>query len=69
MENQNSAEELHTVLGIVDTNIKNIKKMSNNLIVEDKSDGRSRIWDNNGIRIEQEEEKSEKYRNYTNILN
>ena len=43
--------------------------MSNNVIVEDKSDQHTHIWDNNGIRIEAEEEKSEKYRNYTNIIN
>jgi hypothetical protein len=38
MENQNSIEELHHMLGIVDQNIKNIKKKSNDVEFEDRKE-------------------------------
>lgn len=69
MENQNSLEELHHMLGIVDTNIKNIKKFSNTIEIESTVDRPHHdIWESNNMRIEAEEEKSEPHRSAQNIL-
>ena len=69
MENQNSEEELYKILGIVDQNIKNIKKAKNEYEIEDKTGPKNdSLWTNNSIRIEMEEEKSEPHRNTTNII-
>ncbi len=68
MENQNTWEDLHHVMEIVDTNIKNIQKYSNNVVLEGKNEETSQLWDSNGIRQEIEEEKSENHRNYNNII-
>jgi hypothetical protein len=69
MENQNSVEELHYMLGIIDQNIKNIKKTSNKIEVECHANRPLHdIWDSNNMRIEAEEEKSEPHRSMQNIL-
>jgi hypothetical protein len=69
MENQNSAEELHYMLGIVDQNIKKIGKCSNKIEVEGKAEGSAHdFWDSNNMRIEAEAEKSEPHRSHQNII-
>lgn len=69
MENQNSLEELHYMLGVVDTNIKSIKKFSNAIELENHSEKPHHdIWESNNMRIEAEEEKSEPHRSMQNII-
>lgn len=69
MENQNTWEELHQILGIVDENIKKIKKMSNTIEVEGRQAApKHDLWESNSMRIEAEAEKSEPHRSQQNIL-
>lgn len=68
MENQNSQDELHYMLGIVDTNIKKIKKYSNTVQIEDLSPrSHQDMWESNNMRLEAQEELSEPHRSSMNI--
>ena len=75
MENQNKYEDLHHILGIVDQNIKEIAKSSNQIILEEKASPKVSpaqrqhdIWESNNLRLEMEEEKSEPHRSTQNII-
>jgi len=71
MENMNSKEELNHIMGVLAENMKKLSSPSTNLKLDDTN---LELVDDihikavNSLRNEMEEEKSEKYRSFNNVM-